>query len=114
MYLTRTSEVANLASLPCCRSRCSWRQFCGKENRKIQMKISRLCLLLVLSLLCTGLAFADGIKDPKIIIHGVSGGGFGLAHCPPGGCTNVGMNFSFTVPESGSGSLFFTNASGKN
>lgn len=78
------------------------------------MKISRLCSLLVLALLCTGLAFADGIKDPKIIIHGVSGGGFGLAHCPPSGCTNVGMNFSFTVPESGSGTLFFTNTSGKN
>ena len=78
------------------------------------MKISRLCLLLVLALLCTGLAFADGIKDPKIIIHGVSGGGFGLAHCPPSGCTNIGMNFYFTVPESGSGTLFFTNTSGKN
>lgn len=79
------------------------------------MKISRLCLLLVLSLLCTGLAFADGIRDPKIIIRGVSGGGFNQSKtCPPEGCTNVGMNFHFTVPESGSGTLFFTNASGKN
>jgi hypothetical protein len=79
------------------------------------MKISRLCSLLVLALICTGLAFADGIKDPKIIIRGVSGGG--LTHsktCPPEGCTNVGLNFQFTVPESGTGTLFFTNASGKN
>lgn len=79
------------------------------------MKISRLGSLLVLSLLCAGLAFADGIKDPKIIIKGVSGGGF--AHtCPPEGCTNVGMNFQFNVPnnKNGTGTLFFTNASGKN
>lgn len=78
------------------------------------MKISRLCLLLVLSL-CTGLAFADGIKDPKIIIKGVSGGGFART-CPPEGCTNVGMNFQFNVPnnKNGTGTLFFTNASGKN
>jgi hypothetical protein len=79
------------------------------------MKISRLSLLLVFALLCTGLAFADGIQDPKIIIHGVSGGGApGLGHCPPGGCTAVGMNFEFSVPKHGSGDLFFTNASGKN
>jgi len=77
------------------------------------MKISRLYLLVVLALLCTGLAFADGIKDPKIIIRGVEGGGTARS-CPPGGCTNVGMNFSFTVPEKGHGVLFFTNASGKN
>src|SRR6266850_2231564 len=82
------------------------------ENRKIQMKISRFRLLVVLSLLCTGLAFADGIKDPKIIIRGVQGGGF--RSCPPSGCTNVGMKFTFTVPEKGHGTLFFTNASGKN
>lgn len=79
------------------------------------MKIFRLCSLLVLALLCTGLAFADGIQDPKIIIHGVNGGGFGpLRSCPPSGCTNVGMNFSFTIPKHGTGTLFFTNASGKN
>jgi hypothetical protein len=79
------------------------------------MKISRLCLLVSLALLCTGLAFADGINDPKIIIRGVQGGGFGqLSHCPPQGCTNVGLNFEFSVPKHGTGSLFFTNASGKN
>ena len=82
------------------------------------MKISRICLLIVLSLLCAALAFADGIQDPKIVIRGVEGGGgspFGiLSHCPPQGCTNVGMNFEFSVPKSGHGNLFFTNASGKN
>jgi len=80
------------------------------------MKISRLCLLLVLALVCTGLAYADGIQDPKIIIHGVSGGGVrnNLAGCPRQGCTNVGSNFEFTIPKHGSGTLYFTNASGKN
>jgi len=83
------------------------------ENRKTQMKISRLSLLVVLALLCTGLAFADGIQDPKIIIRGVQGGG-AFRSCPPSGCTNVGMNFSFSTPENGKGTLFFTNTSGKN
>ena len=80
------------------------------------MKKSRLCLLVLLSLLCTALAFGDGIKDPKIIIHGV-GGGAGpnnFGKCPGPSCTNVGMNFNFTVPERGKGTLFFTNTSGKN
>jgi hypothetical protein len=70
----------------------------------------------MISLLCTGLAFADGIKDPKIVIRGVQGGGApnNFSRCPPSGCTNVGMNFTFSAPESGHGTLFFTNASGKN
>ena len=34
--------------------------------------------------------------------------------CPPKGCQNVGVNFSFTIPKSGKGFLFFTNTSGKN
>lgn len=80
------------------------------------MKISRVCWLVLLALLCTALAFADGVKDPKIIIHGVQGGGApnGFSRCPPQGCTNVGMNFTFSTPENGHGTLFFTNASGKN
>src|SRR3954471_7222203 len=79
------------------------------------MKTSRFSLLAVLALLCTGLAFADGIQDPKIIIHGVSGGGASpLGKCPGPSCTNVGFNFGFSVPERGKGTLFFTNASGKN
>lgn len=80
------------------------------------MKTSRVCFLVLLSLLFASLAFADGIQDPKIVIRGVQGGTApgGFSHCPPQGCTNVGMNFSFDVPNHGSGTLFFTNASGKN
>ena len=111
MCLTCLGEAANLACTPLSPGRVSGDNFVV-ENRKTQMKTSRLCLLVVISLLCTGLAFADGIKDPKIIIRGVQGGGF--RGCPPSGCTNVGMNFSFTVPEKGHGTLFFTNTSGKN
>ncbi len=117
MCLTRFGEAANLGATPLSSGRVlPGDNFVAKKNRKTPMKISRLCLLVVLSLLCTGLAFADGIKDPKIIIHGVSGGGApnGLSRCPPSGCTNVGMNFAFTVPAKGHGALFFTNASGKN
>jgi len=58
------------------------------------------------------MAFADGIHDPQIIIHGV--GGNAPQSCPPGGCVGVGLNFSFSVPPSGSGTLFFTNNSGVN
>ena len=77
------------------------------------MKIPRVCAFALL--LCSAVAFADGINDPKIIIHGISGGGAPLiAHCPPEGCTQVGINFTFSVPEKGFGTLFFTNASGKN
>lgn len=74
------------------------------------MKISRITSLVLLSLLCTTLAFADTIKDPKIVIRGISGN----SACPAGGCTPVGENFTFSVPASGHGTLFFTNASGKN
>lgn len=114
MCLTCLDEAANLASTPLSSGRVSGDNFVV-ENRKTQMKTSRVSLLVVLALLCTGLAFADGINDPKIIIRGVQGGGAaGFAHCPPSGCTNVGMNFTFSTPENGKGTLFFTNASGKN
>jgi len=65
----------------------------------------------MLVLIGSVVAFADGINDPKIIIHGVNGGNW---TCPPQGCTNVGMNFKFDVPKKGGGLLFFTNTSGKN
>jgi len=84
------------------------------RDRINKMKNARIFALIALVLLCSVAALADGIKDPKIIIHGVQGGG-ALKHCPPEGCTNVGVNFSFAVPEKGQGNqLFFTNASGKN
>ena len=78
------------------------------------MKISRFCVLVLLILLGGALAFGSSVTDPRIIIHGVSGNA--PVHCPPEGCTSVGMNFSFSVPNNptGSGKLFFTNASGQN
>ena len=77
------------------------------------MKISQICAFSLLFVLGSVMAFADGINDPKIIIQGVNGGSSPTL-CPSKGCTNVGVNFSFTIPKSGSGFLFFTNASGKN
>ena len=76
------------------------------------MRISRICAVAVLLLMGSLLAFADGI-DPQIIIHGV-GGGSGPLTCPHQGCVNVGLNFNFSVPPSGSGTLYFTNKSGVN
>jgi hypothetical protein len=79
------------------------------------MKISRICVLVLLVVVGSALAFGDSVKDPTIIIHGVSGNS-PTPLCPSRGCTNVGLNFSFSVPnnKTGSGQLFFTNASGKN
>jgi hypothetical protein len=77
------------------------------------MKISQICAFALLLVVGSVMAFADGINDPKIIIQGVNGGGSPL-HCPPHGCQNVGVNFSFTIPKTGKGFLFFTNTSGKN
>jgi len=77
------------------------------------MKISQICACALLLVVGSVMAFADGIKDPKVIIQGVNGGGSPL-NCPPQGCQNVGVNFTFNVPKGGSGKLFFTNASGKN
>ena len=77
------------------------------------MKTSQICALVLLIVVGTAVAFADGINDPKVIINGVSSGvpsGRNGAH----NCTPVGMNFTFTIPKSGSGTLFFTNESGKN
>jgi PEP-CTERM motif len=76
------------------------------------MKISRICALILLLVVGTAVAFANGIQDPKVIVHGVNGGGNGK--CGMHNCQNVGINFSFNIPKSGSGALFFTNASGKN
>ncbi|HTR26819.1 MAG TPA: PEP-CTERM sorting domain-containing protein [Terriglobales bacterium] len=75
------------------------------------MKISRLCAFFLLLIVSSALAFADGIKDPKVIIKGAGGGNLAQGKCEQ--CIGVGFNFSFTIPESGSGNLFFTNQSGK-
>jgi hypothetical protein len=79
------------------------------------MKISQICALALLLVVGSAMAFANGINDPQIIIHGANGNAASaFTHCPPAGCTKVGLNFSFGVPSSGSGSLFFTNNSGVN
>ena len=77
------------------------------------MKISRICAFVLLIVVGSVMAFADGINDPKIIIQGVNGGGSPQG-CGPNGCQGVGVNFSFNIPKSGKGFLFFTNTSGKN
>jgi len=79
------------------------------------MKSSHVCLLLLL-LAVSAAAFGDSIQDPKIIIRGVSGssGIVPMTTCPTLGCAHVGMTWSFEVPESGSGNLYFTNSSGQN
>ena len=77
------------------------------------MKISRICAFALLVVVGSVMAFADGIKDPKIIIRGVNGGGSPV-NCRQG-CVNItGLNFTFNAPKGGSGTLFFTNMSGKN
>jgi hypothetical protein len=75
------------------------------------MKISQVfavCILLVVGSL---FAFADPIQDPQVIIHGAGGN---QLSCPTEQCVDVGLNFKFSVPMSGSGTLFFTNTSGQN
>ncbi len=75
------------------------------------MKISQVFAVALLLAVGSVMAYADGI-DPKIIVQGV--GGAGPTHCPPSGCVGVGLNFSFSVPQGGTGTLFFTNNSGVN
>jgi hypothetical protein len=75
------------------------------------MKISQVFAVALLLTVASAMAFADGINDPRIVIHGVAGGNV-LVNCP--NCVGVGMNFSFGVPKGGSGTLFFTNESGEN
>jgi hypothetical protein len=79
------------------------------------MRISRVCVLFLLVIVGSAVAFGTSVNDPKIIIRGVNGSGLStLTHCPPEGCRNVGLNFNFSVPAGGKGTLFFTNASGQN
>ena len=77
------------------------------------MRTNRIVLAIAAVLLFSAAALADSVNDPKIIIQGVSGGSSFIT-CPPSGCEPVGLTFSFTTPGSGSGKLFFTNASGEN
>jgi PEP-CTERM motif len=76
------------------------------------MKISQIFAVLMLLVVGSVMAFADGIGDPQIIIHGAGGNS---AVCPVGGCTSInGLTFNLKVPANGSGTLFFTNNSGQN
>lgn len=77
------------------------------------MKISQICALVMLIVVGSAVAFADGINDPKVIINGVSGN-IPCGHNGKQNCTPVGSNFTFTIPKSGKGTLYFTNESGKN
>ncbi len=79
------------------------------------MKISRICAAALILAFGSVLAFADGIHDPKIVIHGVNGGNAVQSQlCGRKGCQDVGVNFSFTIPKTGKGFLYFTNTSGVN
>jgi hypothetical protein len=74
------------------------------------MKIFQMCVFVLMLMFASAMAFANGIDDPKVILHG-AGGGSVAGPCP--NCQGVGQNFSFTIPASGSGTLYFTNDSGK-
>ncbi len=75
------------------------------------MRQYQVCVVVVLLVVASAAAFGDSVQDPTIIIRGVSGS----APTPAcSACTQVGMNFSFGVPASGKGALFFTNSSGQN
>ncbi len=69
-------------------------------------KVLRVLLLAVIVALCASAAMADSVLDPTIVIRDPA--------CPSGGCVAVGQTFQFGVPNSGFGTLFFTNASGVN
>jgi hypothetical protein len=70
------------------------------------MKISRICVLVLLVVGGSAVAFGDSVTDPTIIIRGANGSS-------PSGLP-VGLNFTFSSPKGGFGNLFFTNVSGKN
>lgn len=78
------------------------------------MKTNRILAVVVLVVLSSLSSLAQGTKDPRIIIHGVQGGGASPtpSRCPDGGCLPVGVDFGFSVPQRGP--LFFNNASEQN
>jgi hypothetical protein len=78
------------------------------------MKTFRSLSLSALVVLCS-LATLAQTKDPKIIIHNITGGTAPtrLSGCGIEGCTQVGVNFSFSVNHNGGRPLTFNNASGQ-
>jgi hypothetical protein len=93
----------------------SWENFTQRESfgeQETSMKISQICAVVLLLVVGSMLAFADGIHDPKIVIHGIDNGGNAPDGCPQ--CVvETGLTFGFPIPPSGSGTLFFTNETGK-
>jgi hypothetical protein len=76
------------------------------------MKIFQVCAVSLLLIAGSAMAFANGIDDPKIIIKG-AGGAEVKGPCPQ--CVDItSLKFSFQVPQGGSGTLYFTNETGKN
>lgn len=69
-------------------------------------KFARISLVLIAVAVLATAASATSSLDPTIIIRDPA--------CPTPGCVAVGQNFTFGVPSSGFGTLFFTNASGVN
>lgn len=76
------------------------------------MKTSQMCACVLLLVVGSAMAFADGIDDPKIIIQSASATNIPLGSCER--CKNVGLNFTFGEPAGGTGKVFFTNESGVN
>lgn len=68
------------------------------------MKSSRVVCILAL-LFASAAAFANSVPDPRIIVKDPV--------CT-GTCTPVGTHFTFNSPNSGTGTLFFSNTSGLN
>jgi hypothetical protein len=101
-------EQAKLPKLPRTLGRIlPWQDFYDEQDNS--MKIFQISALLMMLFVASVMAFADPINDPQVIIHGAGGN---LQACHQ--CMDVGLNFKVTVPESGSGTLFFTNTSGQN
>lgn len=78
------------------------------------MKLSHVCAFVLLVVMGSALAFADGIQDPKVIIHGAGSGTSPNGECGRHQCQGVGFDFKMTIPEKGRGFFYFTNESGKN
>ncbi len=76
------------------------------------MKTSQICAYVLLLVVGSAIAFADGINDPKIIIQSANAANIPLEACTTG-CVK-GLNFTFGVPAGGTGKVFFTNESGVN
>lgn len=73
----------------------------------LSMTISRVCVLFAFLALLPPFSYGN----PKVIIKGTDGSADPQQKCQK--CVPVGINFNFTSPPSGSGTLYFTNASNK-